>query len=439
MAGRLRYLDWVRDLESATELGPLLLAGPESYLRDQALRRIKEKVFGTAEWARQGHDRFYGGEGPLAQVTTALASVGLFTATRLITLGEVERCGRAPAVDRRELLDRLSSGLIGSIFVGMSDLSVRELERKNEFTRGLLRVCRVVELAHPTPAEAMRWLLEECRSRGLRLEADRGSVPVVTDRSGSTGVVPGAGEDRTGGGYGRASNPGPSPRAGSARPAGERLGVLRGRGAGSDRGKPPTLVGFEQHRANHAHPMDDAKAASRVRGPWGPVRGPATDGASGLSARAGHQERPDSPGNGWDGDGADDRIGRDGGPPHEHEQATNLEEGFMSKAMATTDTAFQEDVLRSDLPVLVDFWADWCGPCRMLAPTLDQIAAELKDKLKVVKLDVDANPQVASRFGMKGHPYLDPLLRGRAPSPDHGCSEQGRPAAGDRAGSGSAA
>ncbi len=78
----------------------------------------------------------------------------------------------------------------------------------------------------------------------------------------------------------------------------------------------------------------------------------------------------------------------------------------MSKAMATSDTAFEAEVLRSELPVLVDFWADWCAPCRMLAPTIDEIAEELDGKLKVLKMDVTNNPKVASQFGIQGIPTM---------------------------------
>lgn len=71
-----------------------------------------------------------------------------------------------------------------------------------------------------------------------------------------------------------------------------------------------------------------------------------------------------------------------------------------------TDAGFDADVLKSDVPVLVDFWAEWCGPCKMMAPTVDQIAAEYAGKLKVGKVDVDANGGTAMRYNIQGIPTL---------------------------------
>ncbi|WP_026415676.1 thioredoxin [Actinomadura oligospora] len=78
----------------------------------------------------------------------------------------------------------------------------------------------------------------------------------------------------------------------------------------------------------------------------------------------------------------------------------------MSAPITVTDATFDELVLKSETPVLVDFWADWCGPCKMIAPVLDAIAAEQDGKIVIAKMDYDQNPLTPNRFGVLGLPTL---------------------------------
>ena len=75
-------------------------------------------------------------------------------------------------------------------------------------------------------------------------------------------------------------------------------------------------------------------------------------------------------------------------------------------ALEFSDSNFEQEVLNSDTPVLVDFWAEWCGPCKQLAPTVEAVAAEKSETLKVCKMDVDSNREIAAKYGIRSIPSL---------------------------------
>ena len=103
----------------------------------------------------------------------------------------------------------------------------------------------------------------------------------------------------------------------------------------------------------------------------------------------------------------------------------------MANTVEITDATFQTEVVNSDVPVVIDFWAEWCGPCKMIAPIVEELAGEYEGKVKFAKMDVDTNPQTPMQFGIRGIPTLlifnggeNPVdqVVGAVPSP---CSRRG--------------
>lgn len=78
----------------------------------------------------------------------------------------------------------------------------------------------------------------------------------------------------------------------------------------------------------------------------------------------------------------------------------------MADILQVSDVSFNEDVLTADVPVLIDFWAPWCGPCKAIAPIVEELATEYDGKLKIVKMNVDDNPQTPTKYGVRGIPNL---------------------------------
>ena len=79
---------------------------------------------------------------------------------------------------------------------------------------------------------------------------------------------------------------------------------------------------------------------------------------------------------------------------------------MSANLLHVTDDSFENDVIKSDQPVLVDYWAEWCGPCKMIAPILDEVAESYSDKVKIAKVDVDQNSQVSAKYNIRGIPTL---------------------------------
>ena len=92
----------------------------------------------------------------------------------------------------------------------------------------------------------------------------------------------------------------------------------------------------------------------------------------------------------------------------------------------TTDGTFEEDVINSETPVLVDFWAEWCGPCKMIGPILEELAKDLGDKLKIAKIDVDNNNQTAMKYAIRSIPTLIIVNNGSAQAQHIGAASKGQ-------------
>ena len=91
-----------------------------------------------------------------------------------------------------------------------------------------------------------------------------------------------------------------------------------------------------------------------------------------------------------------------------------------------TDSSFEDDVLKSDTPVVVDFWAEWCGPCKMIGPSLEELSNEFGGNVKIVKINIDENPSTPSKYGVRGIPTLMVFKGGQVAATQVGANPKGK-------------
>ena len=103
-----------------------------------------------------------------------------------------------------------------------------------------------------------------------------------------------------------------------------------------------------------------------------------------------------------------------------------MEKQTLTNTITVSDENFDDDVLQSNIPVLVDFWAEWCGPCKVVGPTIEALASDFEGKVKMVKLNVDDNPKAAERFGVRSIPTLTVFKDGMAQETAVGVKSKGQ-------------